>query len=115
MWGSYKKRLCDLDENNNYHLCRSCVIKGDRKFVKKYQKIKKEQTKVKKIIIMGNQEIEKQLKKLGIQILDKNVVKKQYLNNGVTLCKECHIKFHKMYGSIKFPSILETNFLIINN
>jgi hypothetical protein len=25
-----KKRICDLDINNNYHLCRSCVKKGKR-------------------------------------------------------------------------------------
>jgi len=25
-----EKRICDLDVNNDYHLCRNCVLKGDR-------------------------------------------------------------------------------------
>lgn len=29
------------------------------------------------------------------------------INNGITLCKMCHIRFHKDYGINNFPSILE--------
>jgi 5-methylcytosine-specific restriction endonuclease McrA len=33
------------------------------------------------------------------------------VDNGITLCKDCHIDFHNKYGRKNFPNIL----LIINN